>query len=192
MQLVLHPDARRDIIEGADWYDSKTFGLGDAFRMEVDQAFGTITEMPETWSLRRMGEPSLACHNLSTHVYRFVMLPTWGRPAAVRVSFAARSTPLVAVGLTGAGGYDPGQRAFRATRELNYAERSELRRAIQRARFWSTPTRDDSVQVRDGTEWVLEGRLGNSYHVVARSSPRPGPFRELGLMLARFAAITTH
>lgn len=49
MQLVLHPDAQRDIIEAADWYDAKTFGLGDAFLTEVDQAFGAISEMPETW-----------------------------------------------------------------------------------------------------------------------------------------------
>lgn len=57
--------------------------------------------------------------------------------------------------------------------------------------FWSIPTNDldNLLRVRDGTEWVLDGRSGDRYHIVFRGSPEAGRFRELCLLLLRLTGV---
>ena len=49
MQLELHPDAKLDLLEAADWYDSRAAGLGDDLIAEFEEATTTIVEAPHTW-----------------------------------------------------------------------------------------------------------------------------------------------
>jgi hypothetical protein len=49
VQLVIHPDAKAEIVEAADWYDRRASGLGDEFMMEVDAAIGAILGRPRAW-----------------------------------------------------------------------------------------------------------------------------------------------
>ncbi len=47
--LEFHPDVTFEIQESYLWYDSKSKGLGDDFLNELESAFLSIQDMPETW-----------------------------------------------------------------------------------------------------------------------------------------------
>lgn len=137
--------------------------------------------------LRAMTEPSLSCGESSGESYRFLWLRTWGRPIAVRVE-AGRSITLTAVELDGAGGYEPGKVSRRVQSQLSAAEWETFSEALKATDFWKMPGRLPNHGL-DGAQWVMEGRSGLNYHVVDRWSPAPGAYRELCLMLVKFAGL---
>jgi hypothetical protein len=47
--LELHPDAKLDVLEAGDWYDSRAPGLGDDLVAEFEAILSTILEAPHTW-----------------------------------------------------------------------------------------------------------------------------------------------
>lgn len=49
MQLVLHPEARVDIVEAADWYEARAPGLGVDLIAEVEAALVSVAEAPRSW-----------------------------------------------------------------------------------------------------------------------------------------------
>ncbi|HEX9641677.1 MAG TPA: type II toxin-antitoxin system RelE/ParE family toxin [Candidatus Krumholzibacteria bacterium] len=49
MLLELHPDAKLDVLEAADWYDARAPGLGDDLVAEFEGTLSTILEAPRTW-----------------------------------------------------------------------------------------------------------------------------------------------
>jgi len=49
VRLAIHPDAQADILEAADWYEQRAAGLGGDLLAEIDAAFGTLIEQPQTW-----------------------------------------------------------------------------------------------------------------------------------------------
>jgi hypothetical protein len=132
--------------------------------------------------LQAMREPSLSCGNSEvTETYRLLVLRTFDEPIAVRISRMDRRYTLDAVVLTGAGGYEPGEIGKRIHRDLTEAEWKHAVDALDRFNFWTAPTvepwtvsvnpddpSDITVQSTfDGSQWIIEGRLGN-YHVVDR------------------------
>ena len=46
-----HPEFENDVIEAANWYDSRSPGLGDAFAANVLQATESIISDPDRFSL---------------------------------------------------------------------------------------------------------------------------------------------
>ena len=49
--LDFHPDIFLEVHDSYIWYESKFNGLGDDFLKELDSAFSSIHEMPDTWPL---------------------------------------------------------------------------------------------------------------------------------------------
>jgi hypothetical protein len=121
--------------------------------------------------LRAMGEPSLlAMRGRDRHVVRFLKLPTWGPPEAIRVERRGDTVTLVHRVLSGQGGYDPGHLATDQTRTLTRADWARLEQAIASADGWTAPTRTD-FRGRDGEQWVVELVDGDRYHVLDRWTP---------------------
>ena len=48
-QLFFHPDVSHEIKESYNWYQEMAEGLGDNFLSELESAYQTITELPDTW-----------------------------------------------------------------------------------------------------------------------------------------------
>ena len=48
-ELIFHPDIQTEIKESYQWYESKAAGLGEDFLTELESAFQSIREMPDTW-----------------------------------------------------------------------------------------------------------------------------------------------
>jgi plasmid stabilization system protein ParE len=49
MTLQFHPDARREYLEAAAFYESRREGLGAAFTLEVEATIQRLLEAPERW-----------------------------------------------------------------------------------------------------------------------------------------------
>lgn len=143
--------------------------------------------------LRVMGEPSLSCgQTTEAEIYRFTWLRTFHRPYAVRIIRDAVGGRLVAVELTGAGGYDPGTVATRTERRISDADWQILSAALSKTSFWSMPTRPSKPTLGlDGSQWIVEGRRGSGkYHVVDRWTPQQGAYRDVGLLFLKLAGIS--
>ena len=55
MELKFHPDLFQELSASYEWYESKAKGLGDDFITELDTAFVSIKEMPDTWPFIKKG-----------------------------------------------------------------------------------------------------------------------------------------
>jgi len=130
--------------------------------------------------LRAMGEPSLSCGQRDgEEVYRFLWLPSFQHPLAVRITHTGDGATLDVTELTGAGGYDPGIVGRHEERKLTNAEWESLQAALGAIDFWTMPTKpppDPTVAHFDGAQWILEGHRAGSYHVVDRWSPEKSPY----------------
>jgi hypothetical protein len=143
--------------------------------------------------LRVMGEPSLSCgQTTDAEIYRFTWLRTFDRPIAVRITRDSAGVRLVAVELTGAGGYDPGTVATVTDKRMSDGDWQVLSAALAKTRFWSMPTRPSTPTLGlDGSQWIVEGRRGrDKYHIVDRWSPRKGAYRDAGLVFLTLAGIS--
>jgi enterochelin esterase-like enzyme len=121
-------------------------------------------------------------------VYRFLLLPTFGRPVAVHVQRSGSLVYLRAVELDGAGGYGPGRIAREIQRELTPAELEMLQTRLDKAGFWRMQAEDDSIGF-DGTEWILEANQAGKYHVVDRSTTG-GDFYDACLYFLQLSGLT--
>ncbi|MGH2507846.1 MAG: hypothetical protein ACRDHZ_10665 [Ktedonobacteraceae bacterium] len=70
----------------------------------------------------------------------------------------------------GAGGYAPGKLVISKQKNLDKKTWEEFIKKVNEIDFWnSTINREESGL--DGSEWILEGKSGNKYHVVDRWTP---------------------
>ena len=116
-----------------------------------------------------MREPRLPglAKDVNAEVYRIMILPTWGKPIAVRVQRHGELYSLSARRLDGQGGYDPGKLVESKNSELSTEDSKTLEQLIQKVSFFQLPT-DDDVFGHDGDEWIIEGVSQGRYHVVVR------------------------
>ena len=131
--------------------------------------------------LRAMNEPSLwgaSQRDKRVNVYRFLWLPTWERPVAVRVERVGDGATVSLVQLDGAGGYDPGKIAINRRVTVGQKEWHRLTTLVGRAGLWDMPTRITDLG-HDGENFLVEGVADGKYHVVYRWTPAPGAYREL-------------
>lgn len=49
MTFQFHPEARREYLEAAAFYESRREGLGAAFTVEVEATIQRLLEVPECW-----------------------------------------------------------------------------------------------------------------------------------------------
>ena len=105
--------------------------------------------------------------------------------------FSGSGSRLIAVELTGSGGYDPGGIARRAERILAQSEWQGLSALLAKLRFWSLPSRLAKPLGADGSQWIIEGIRHNSqYHVVDRWTPEEGTFRDAGLLFLTLSGVS--
>ncbi|WP_165228068.1 hypothetical protein [Aquisphaera insulae] len=134
--------------------------------------------------LAAMKEPSLwalSRKDPAATTYRFLWLPTFHHPAAVRLVESDGGGMLHAVLLDGKGGYEPGKVIASIRRKLNDAEWKEVRRLLDRARPWDLPTTSDPLlDGEDGDQLIVETVRAGKYHIVDRwGSTETADYRNL-------------
>lgn len=129
-----------------------------------------LTDIYAFWygeSLELMQEPALWPAKPNIQVYRFLILPTWGNPIAVRAVAAGDAYKLISRRLSGQGGYEIGTLAEQLEVTLSDDDSAELRKRINALKFFEMPTEDDTSGT-DGEQWLLEGVANGKYHVTHR------------------------
>ena len=48
-EVIFHPAVAIEVKASYDWYQSQAEGLGDDFLYELESAYQTIVELPDTW-----------------------------------------------------------------------------------------------------------------------------------------------
>ena len=48
-EIIFHPAVAIEVKASYDWYQSQAEGLGDDFLYELESAYQTIAELPDTW-----------------------------------------------------------------------------------------------------------------------------------------------
>lgn len=156
-----------------------------------DGIFGPRTHaFVEGWYSRHltaMGEPSLyAMRGQGRRAIRYLSLPTWGHPVAIRVEHTPRGIVLTRRVLSGQGGYEPGHLASESTRSLRPEDWRSIQAALHGARFFDQPVRSELGM--DGTQWIVEVVDGDRYHVVDRWTMEGRPEASL----ERISALLDH
>lgn len=118
-----------------------------------------------------------------TLLMRFIWLPTFDNPVIVRLgSTVDGGRRLVAMRLSGAGGYDPGEVSKRIDRRLSDEEWRRISSLIARTELLKQEPVECEMGL-DGSEWIVEAIDDDGYHFLKRWSPERGPVREFGSLL---------
>jgi hypothetical protein len=115
-----------------------------------------------------MGEGPLIAPPAGHARLRFLWLRSFHPGIAVRIERGPAETRLVAVALSGAGGYAPGNVARREERALSADEWASVDALVGEAEFWRLTTNDRESAGLDGAEWIVEIAEPDRYHVVDR------------------------
>ena len=140
-----------------------------------------------TAQLSALQEPSLfsMAADPAAEAYRFTWLRSFHHPIAVRLTPQPDGTGVLTVkSASGAGGFRPGVLSQNTSLPLTRKQTQRFLLRLQQLKFWSLPNPVNDQKGTDGSQWIMEGVNKGRYHVVDRWTPRSGPVRELGEMLA--------
>ena len=140
--------------------------------------------------LKAMREPSLFRPERADdrEEYRFLWLRTFHKPIAVRIWADAASAQMRVVRLSGAGGYDPGTIEADNTIKVCADDWKRFRDFVAKVQFWQMPTKETNEELGfDGSQWILEGRAVDKYHVVDRWTPHGGAYADCCRLLITMA-----
>lgn len=154
---------------------------------ELDPVMDDFERRWYSGQLAAAGEPSLFLESRTRTAgakrLRFTWLPSFHHSVMVRIDTApSGEARLLAVRLSGAGGYAPGTPAERVERNLTPEEARKLEAALKQGRLFELPPKicDGGA---DGAEWIFEAVDAAGYHYLDRWTPRKGPARKIGLLL---------
>ena len=119
-----------------------------------------------------------------SELYRLLFLPTFSRPAVVRLNHVAGTWQATCKSTDGLGGYSPGQISHEGQLTLSPTDVRVFNRLLERADFWRMSSYIPSNGL-DGSQVILEGVRNGTYHLVDRWSPRANPFAKLAHFLLR-------
>jgi len=139
--------------------------------------------------LNALQEPSLFALSNDSKVqcYRLLLLPSFKKPMAVRLTLKRDNTGTLDVKITnGQWGYEPGQLIESKTINIYQKQVTNFLQLLDKANFWHLPARDERFGL-DGTTWIIEGVKDGKYQVEKRWSPEEGAYLEAALFLRGLA-----
>ena len=106
--------------------------------------------------------------SLSTENYRFLYLRSFNNPIVIRLENRNNIITIYWKMSNGTGAWRPGKIIEHGNKKLTIAEWREFENQIKSINFWSLPTLDNNKLGLDGSNWILEGKKLEKYHVVDR------------------------
>jgi len=138
-----------------------------------------------------MNEPLLACgpsNDAETYRFTWVHAFTSYGPVMVRLSRSANDRRLVAGRFEWRESRQRLEVISHVHRSLTEAEWNGAVESIRQSSFWRVPGALNTHEIGfDGSMWMLEGRQGQTYHLITKWSPEDGPFRRAVLTLLHLA-----
>src|SRR5260221_11002038 len=106
--------------------------------------------------LTAMREPSLYKERSQTGTeFRFLHLPTFHNPSAIRITRTPTGAQLRVVRLSGQGGYDPGTIQLERPRTLDESQRTHFLMGPDSAPFWTSPEEEHDRLGGDRSQVIL-------------------------------------
>lgn len=150
--------------------------------------------------LKALHEPSLLelTDYPISHSFRFLWLRTFNHPIALRLTILDESgvAQLTVKVADGRGGYDPGSLIVNKSLPVSVQEVQGFLKLVDQSKFWKLAAKEEIVQsdgkivvTTDGANWVIEGVQSKRYHLVDRSSPPDGDYRNMALELLRLSGL---
>ncbi|MFC4526355.1 hypothetical protein ISN76_18980 [Dyella halodurans] len=122
--------------------------------------------------LAAFGEPTLTARGKGPDYFaiRLVYLPTFRHPILVRYEEDGRKRVRRAVVLSGKAGYDLGEIAFQHTDEASGTEIADIKKGLERARYWDL-TSSDATFGADGDTLTVEVIRNGQCKAISRWEP---------------------
>jgi len=120
--------------------------------------------------LLAMQEPVIYLNKSENEIYRFTWLRTFHNPIAIRIENHGDNYYVHWKLSSGAGGYEPGKLIINKQIPIDKKTWDEFIDRLHQADFWHMDTRVTTMGL-DGSQWILEGKKLNQYHVVDRWTP---------------------
>lgn len=158
-------------------------------RVNIIRQF-SLDELKNDWYSRQlsaMQEPVLKDVR-NTEIYRFTWLRSFSAPVAVRIFEDHNDHYLAWKSCDGYGGNSPGKLVVDRSKKLSKRQWLKFQDMLQKMDFLNMPASIESIGC-DGSEWILEGISGNSYHVVNRWSPENDDFSKACKYLLKLTKI---
>lgn len=143
-----------------DLADGLEFGISG-----IEHAF-TYTDWYSK-HLSALQEPVLN-DSLPIKVYRFTYLRSFENPIVVRLESNNESISIYWKVSNGAGGYNTGEITENKMKKLTVEDWNKFEQKINEIEFWDLPSVELNINGLDGSQWILEGKTSNKYHVVDR------------------------
>jgi hypothetical protein len=133
---------------------------------DLERPFGELLDITK--------EPNLGGRHMDkiTETYRFFWIRTFHKPIIIRMWKNREGTTLRVIRLSGQGGYKFGHIERDQSYSVNAAQWDEFQRLLREAEFWEMPSdNSNDPGFSDGSDWAIEGKLADKYHVVGRRCP---------------------
>jgi hypothetical protein len=117
-----------------------------------------------------MREPILFSDSCQTETYRFIWLRTFDNPISIRIEKQKNIYLLTWKLCNGAGGYEPRLLTIAKQKQIDDTVWENFKRLLNHIDFWNMDTESETMGL-DGSQWILEGKAPNKYHVVDRWTP---------------------
>ena len=121
--------------------------------------------------LLAMEEPILSKNTSQNEIYRFTCLRTFHNPFAIRIERKVDSFFIYWKMSDGTGGYSPGKLTVDKCKAIDKVAWDKFKDLLTEINFFEMPTIEYIGMGMDGSEWILEGKTSNQYHVVNRWTP---------------------
>lgn len=166
------PEVTNDEIEGLEWITSNC-SMGFLEELQISE------EDKRFWNqqiLKRFDERPLEelFPESKMESYRFVLLPTFDQPVAVRVDKSNDGYFLIVKQLSGEGGFGIkkfGRLAANKKRKLTAEEWQNFQNLFEKSGFWDMSPLENEDPVNDGATWIMEANSNGIYTEVHRITP---------------------
>ena len=156
------------------------FPFNENNNIKIENSLSKFTNKWYSENLQSMNEPII--YNLkekNIEIYRLTILPTFDKPFTYRISKYNNKINIIFKETNGTGGYETGkliENKIKLVKEKNWRN---LESKLSKIDFWKMKTFSDSMKIKDGSEWILEGYKNGNYHFVTRTSPDAYQFNEI-------------
>lgn len=112
-------------------------------------------------------EPVL-CDSLPMKVFRFTYIRSFDPAVVLRIENKDDTITIYWKIVNNENGNKSEMNIERQSKKLSISDWKSLENKLKKINFWNLPTQGEDIIGTDGSQWVLEGKIGKEYHVVDR------------------------
>ncbi len=120
--------------------------------------------------LRAMNESRLWNDTSEMETFRFLWLRTFDNPIVIKIEKSKNKYTVEWKVTDGMGGYAPGKIITNEQINIDKIIWDSFKDSINKIDFWKMSNTEDFFGT-DGSQWILEGKVGSQYHIVNRWTP---------------------